>query len=145
MTTPPPQHPHRLLAIDPGARRTGVAVSDDLGLYAHPRPALAVSGASLVEAVARLAVEEAATELIVGLPLSLSGRDSAQTASARQLARRLKQRLPIPVTEWDERLSTVEASRRVRGAIARQRGLVDSEAAAVVLQAVLDARRLAAR
>ena len=116
-------------------------MSDELGLYAHPRPALGGSGAALVEALARLAATEGVTEVVVGLPLSLSGKDSAQTRSARDLAAKLRTRLRLPVTEWDERLSTVEAGRGVRGEAARRDGRLDSAAAAVVLQAVLDSRR----
>ncbi|HEY4669374.1 MAG TPA: Holliday junction resolvase RuvX [Tepidiformaceae bacterium] len=142
---PPDRHsPPRLLAIDPGSRRTGVAVSDDLGLFAHARPALVVAGeARLVEAVRELVEAEQADEVIVGLPLSMSGLDSAQTARVRDLVMRLRKVLPVPVTPWDERLSSVQARRDVRD---RDRsGTLDSAAAALVLQSVLDARRTGAR
>lgn len=143
---PPPARPRRLLAIDPGERRTGVAVSDDLGLYAHPRPAIAHRDeAARLRGIATAVAAEAADELIVGLPLSLSGEDSEQTRRVRDLVRRLRAELPVPVSEWDERLSSVEAGRAVRGRDARRAGVLDSAAAAVVLQAVLDARRLGGR
>ncbi len=139
---PPQPPPRRLLAVDPGRRRTGVALSDELGLYAHPRPAIVTrSMAEAVEAIARLAEAEGVAEVIVGLPLSLSGADSAQTASVRETVARLRARLTIPVTEWDERLSTVEAARTVTGEARRRSGELDSASAAVVLQAVLDSRR----
>jgi putative Holliday junction resolvase len=141
-THQPQPQARRLLAVDPGERRTGVAISDELGLYAHTRPAIFTrSSAEAVEAIARLAESEGVAEVVVGLPLSLSGADSAQTALVRKIVAELRRRLAIPVTEWDERLSSVEAARIVTGAGRRRSGELDSAAAAVILQAVLDARR----
>ncbi len=139
------QHQARLLALDPGERRVGVAVSDELGLYAHPRPALIGLGQGLVEAVARLVEDEGISEVVVGLPLRLSGGDSEQTASARALVASLRKRLRVPVTEWDERLSSVQAARAVKGSRRQRSGELDSAAAALVLQAALDARRAEVR
>jgi putative Holliday junction resolvase len=137
--TPPPR---KLLALDPGGRRTGVATSDDLGLYAHPRPALlAASRDALIAGVARIVADEGAEEVVVGVPIGLHGADTGQTRAARDLAIALRERLAIDVTEWDERLSTVEASRFIHGKERRAKGDLDSAAAAVILQAVLDSRR----
>jgi len=136
--------PRRLLALDPGDRRTGVAVSDELGLFAHPRPAiLADSDQATADAVVTAVAREQPDEVIVGLPLSLSGADSAQTSRARGLAVLLRSRLTVPVTLVDERLSTVQAQRAL-GPGRRPKGEVDSAAAAILLQAVLDGRRTAA-
>ncbi len=136
---PPP--PQRLLGLDPGDRRTGVAVSDELGLYAHPRPAIHSRGeGQLVDAVVRVAAAEAVTEVVVGLPLSMSGEDSGQTVHVRSLVDQLRHRLTVPVSTWDERLSSVQAARTVRDGRKRT-GASDSAAAAVILQAVLDSRR----
>lgn len=144
MPQPPNPLPpaRRLLAVDPGARRTGVAISDELGLYAHPRAAIITGpGADPVEQIARLAEAEGVAEVVVGLPLSLSGGETAQTATVRELVAKLRKRLSIPVSEWDERLSSVEAARSVAGAARRRSGELDSAAAALILQAVLDSRR----
>lgn len=142
MPHPQQPQPRRLLAVDPGSRRTGVAVSDELGLFAHPRPAILTRpGEDLAESIVKLVAAEGVDEVVVGLPLSLSGEDSAQTAAIRELSARLRVRLSIPVTEWDERLSSIEAARSVRGAARRRSGDLDSAAAALVLQAVLDSRR----
>lgn len=127
------------MALDPGGRRTGVAVSDELGLYAHPRPAIRGGGRALLEAVPALVEREGVDEVVVGLPLTLAGGDSAQTRAVRALAERLRERLPVPVRLRDERLTTVEAARRLP-APARRDGTLDSAAAAVLLQAELDAR-----
>ena len=145
MSAPLPQaqalQRRRLLALDPGERRTGVAVSDELGLFAHPRPAIHASDrAALVEAVAVIVRDEQAGEVVVGLPLSLSGGDSAQTLAVRVLVAALRQRLDIPVSAWDERLSSVQAARSTRGAARRRSGELDSAAASLILQAVLDSR-----
>lgn len=135
------QPPRRLLGLDPGERRTGVAISDDLGLYAHPRPAIVTRGeAQLIDVVARVTAEEGIGEVVVGLPLAMSGLDSEQTIRVRKLVDRLREKLGVPVSTWDERLSTVQAGRTVREGRGRT-GATDSAAAALILQAVLDARR----
>ncbi|MGH2631794.1 MAG: Holliday junction resolvase RuvX [Tepidiformaceae bacterium] len=137
-------------------------MSDEIGLYAHSRPAIrATSRHELVDAVAALAVAEHITEVVVGLPLSLSGDDSGQTATVRGLVSALRERLDLPVLAWDERLSSVQAGRGsvemgrgadgspirdaaggvARGAKRRRSGEMDSAAARIILQAVLDSRR----
>ena len=134
--------PVRVLTLDPGLRRTGVALSDELGLLAHTRPAIhADTPAEVVDAVASIVAGEGVTEVIVGLPLHISGSESGQSREVRRLANLLRQRLVVSVVEWDERLSTREASRNVKGRRARERGDLDSAAAALILQSVLDARR----
>ncbi len=115
-------------------------------MFAHPRPAIAASNReALARAVARLVAEEGLNEVIVGLPLSLAGEDSAQTARVRDLIALLRARLSVPVTAWDERLSTVQAGRIAGGAARRRSGDVDSAAAALILQTVLDSRAGASR
>jgi putative Holliday junction resolvase len=117
-------------------------VSDDLGLFAHPRPAIvSASRAQLLEAVAEAVTRESAGEVVVGIPLGLHGADTAQSGEARQFAAELRARLGIPVTEWDERLSTVEAGHYARGKERRRTGDLDSAAAAIILQSVIESRR----
>jgi putative holliday junction resolvase len=108
-------------------------------MYAHPRAAIG-GGPRAIDAIAALVEAESVSEVIVGLPLSLSGADSSQTRAVRAFAMSLRARLAVPVTEWDERLSSVEAGRMVHGA-RRRSGDLDSAAAGLVLQAVLDFRR----
>ena len=127
------------MALDLGSRRTGVAVSDELGLFAHPRPALKGGTRDLLDAIPTLVAGEEVEEVIVGLPRTLSGEDSAQTSATRAFVERLRERLDVPVTMWDERLSTVEAARYVPSGRHRD-GSLDSAAAALLLQAVLDSR-----
>ena len=127
------------MALDVGSRRTGVAVSDELGLYAHARPALRGGTRALLDALPPLVAGEAIDEVVVGLPLTLSGEDSPQTASTRAFVEQLRELLDVPVTTWDERLSSVEAARYVPSDRHRD-GTLDSAAAALLLQAVLDSR-----
>ena len=93
------------------------------------------------EIIVTFVEDESVDEVVVGLPLTLSGGDSDQTSWVRDMADRLRTRLSVPVTVWDERLSTVEAKQEGRKAAKGSRTDLDSRAAALVLPAVLDARR----
>ncbi len=137
-----PQTQPRLLALDPGEARTGVAVSDELGLFAHPRPAIrARSVHEVVRAVAKLVQSEAVSEVIVGVPLTLAGERGAQAEAVRPLVAALRAALQVPVREVDERLSSAQAAALKPGLGNRRDGTLDSASAAVVLQGVLDSRR----
>ncbi len=141
MAQPQPLPP-RLLALDPGEARIGVAVSDALGLYAHPRPAIRTrSRAEAVRAVEKLVREEAIDEVIVGLPLTLTGERGFQAEATRPFIAELRAALSIPVRETDERLSSAQAVAMHPELRGRRDGTLDSASAAVVLQSVLDGRR----
>lgn len=142
MTQPLPPAAQRVLALDHGSARIGVALSDELGMFAHARPALLkLDGMAAIEAIARIVDVDKVTEVFVGLPLTLAGSDSEQTEAARGFIAGLRRRLTVPVREVDERYSSVQAGRTVKGAARRKSGELDSAAAALILQAVLDARR----
>ncbi|AKT39642.1 Holliday junction resolvase RuvX [Chondromyces crocatus] len=134
----------RVAAIDLGAARIGVAVTDELGLMAHPRPPLDGStGKAVLEALTSLAREEGVKRFLVGLPLNLDGREGSAARKATTFAQELANATGIAVELVDERLSTVEASRRLReGGVnsRRARKRIDGAAAAVLLQAWLDRR-----
>jgi len=141
------------LAVDVGSVRIGIARSDPGGVLASPLTVLrsgpgAQAGRARAELV-RLAVGEGAIEVIVGLPTSLSGREGAAAAGAREFASDLAGRLtPIPVRLVDERFTTTEAHGALRrgGKDARaRRQVVDAAAAAVLLQAALDTERATGR
>jgi putative holliday junction resolvase len=139
------------LAVDVGSVRVGVARSDPGGVLATPLTVLASGpGAKAARAeLARLVVSEGVIEVIVGLPTSLSGREGAAAASAREFAADLAGRLAsVPVRLVDERFTTTEAHDALRrgGKDARaRRQVVDAAAAAVLLQAALDAERATGR
>jgi putative Holliday junction resolvase len=135
----------RILAIDPGERRIGVAAADPSTGVALPLTAIE-AGPDPVEAIARLVEEQGATELVVGLALSMSGALGPQGQRGQALAKALGRRLDIPVHTWDERLSSSEARRRApAGGKGRPKGALDAAAAAIILQAFLDSRRAAER
>jgi putative holliday junction resolvase len=129
----------KVLALDHGAARTGVAVSDPTGTLARPLPAIArvdsPGGRRRLDAVI---AAEAPERIVVGEPRTLGGERGAQARSAAAFAARLRARAAVPVDLWDERLTTVEARRR--GAEAGSSADLDSLAACVLLEAYLAAR-----
>jgi putative Holliday junction resolvase len=130
----------RVVGIDLGTRRIGVAVSDPTGTLASPYEVVERSPQSYA-AIARIVAEVEAGRVVVGLPLSLDGRDGPAAVKAREEAAALGQALPVPVELYDERLTTVTANRSMMDlqmkADARKR-VVDKVAAAVMLQSWLD-------
>lgn len=137
----------RILALDVGERRIGVAAADDRTGIALPLTTIEPRG-DPVEAVVALVQEQGADQLVVGLPLSLNGSLGPQGRQVQAFVQALAARLSLPVETWDERLSSVEAGRRLRpqgrrsgsGAKRRAKAAVDALAAAIILQAYLDAR-----
>lgn len=136
----------RALGLDLGERRIGVALSDSAGTLATPYEVLTRSG-DRARDHARLAamVDETGAEVVVvGLPLSLDGSHGPAATRVEAEVEELRGRLGVPVDTWDERLSTVEAERRLRSAGVRgrrRRHVVDQVAATVILQSWLDATR----
>ncbi len=134
----------RVAAIDLGKVRVGIAVSDELGMLAHPRPFLPGSSRkALLDALATFATEEGIERFLVGLPRQLDGSEGRPAREARQFAQVLGQRTGVAVELCDEWLSTRQAHQRLQegGHSARdRRERVDSAAAAVLLQSWLDAR-----
>ena len=135
----------RTLGLDLGAARCGVAIDDELGKLAHPRPNVpARDRKALVEALKELAKSEGAARFVVGLPLEMSGREGRAAHRVRVFAQQLADATGLDAELWDERLSTVEASRALRAAgqdARKQKATIDAAAATMILQAWLDARR----
>ena len=132
-----------LLAVDLGARRIGLAAADTDARVAVPVGAIDRADApDACAAVAEAARARGADAVVVGLPVLMSGAAGAQAREAREFAALLAEHTGLPVHTWDERLSSVEADRRLREAGGRRKpkpGEQDAMAAAVVLQAYLDA------
>jgi len=142
----------RVLGVDVGTARVGLAVSDQEQRVATPLDTLAVGGEAagdLDALAARLAAVAGAEDcgtIVIGLPRSLSGRDSASTRTARGLALALTDH-HLAVELWDERFSSVEAERMLLGAGLRRdrrRAARDRVAATIILQGWLDTRATAA-
>jgi putative Holliday junction resolvase len=130
----------RTMAVDLGTARTGIAVSDELGMLAQPWKTLPGGEASL-EAVVAAAGELKPGRILVGLPRNMDGTYGPAAEAARAFAEQLRARVDCPVDLWDERLTTVAAQRSLResGRKARdQRGVVDQVAAQILLQSWLD-------
>jgi putative Holliday junction resolvase len=129
----------RVMALDYGAVRTGVALSDPSGTLATPMPVVERAGTK--KGMARLAEvisSSGAERVVVGLPLTLAGEEGTQAAETREFVARLTRRVQVPIELYDERLTTVQAKRSGGAADA------DSRAAAHLLEAFLDARRTTA-
>lgn len=133
------------LGVDVGTARIGVARSDTHGVLAVPVETV-TRGAGDLARIAELATEYVVVEIIVGLPIALSGRETASTGDARLFARELASVQPAPVRMVDERLSTVSAHSALRasGRTAKNsRSVVDQVAAVIILQHALDFERSA--
>ena len=136
-----------MLAVDLGTKRVGVAVSDALGLGARPLRTIQREGNRKdAEKIAALVVEYEVTRVVIGLPLALSGEVGPRAKQSQDFARVVGERLGpgVPVELWDERFSTVEAENAMRRAglsARRRRSAIDEEAACVILNGWLDARR----
>jgi putative holliday junction resolvase len=136
--------PGRVLGLDLGDARIGVAISDDDRRLAVPLGNVHTGAPADLRAVAALVREHAVTAVVVGHPRSMSGASGAAAVKAERFAEALASGLEVPVELQDERLSTVEAERALReaGVSGRaRREVVDRTAATVILQAWLDAHR----
>jgi putative Holliday junction resolvase len=133
----------RILALDLGRRRVGVAVSDPNGTIAHPLLQFEFKRRrDLVATVRRLAAEQEAGRVVVGMPVLVDGRKGEQARWTGQVASALAEALDVPVATWDERFTTQEAEAAMReaGLQARKRKTRrDKVAAALILQSYLDA------
>jgi putative Holliday junction resolvase len=141
----PTHSPGRVMALDVGEVRIGVAVSDRLCIAAHP---LTVLDRTQIERdvaeILRIAEEQSAAKIVVGMPLTLRGVEGFSAARVRDLVEALAAAGTVPVEAWDERLTTRQAERVMAddGEDERsRRGKVDKVAAALILQSYLDAAR----
>lgn len=134
----PPREPRpRVLGLDPGRVRIGLALSDPLGITAQGLPSFVRGRGSLFDHLAALLAEHGVARLVVGLPRRLDGSEGEAAAEARRLATRLEERFGLPVALWDERLTTVAARRSFPPG---ERHDWDRLAAVFILQSWLDAQ-----
>ena len=135
----------RIVGLDVGSKTIGVAVSDELGLFAHPRATLARVGMrGDVAAVADWVAREGADRVVVGLPLTLEGEIGPRAKRVLVFVEALRGGLAVPVETWDERFSTAAVERTlVEADLSRKKRkeVVDRGAAAFILQGWLDAHR----
>jgi len=134
----------KILALDIGEKRIGLAISDALGMLAHPLTTLAWQGiARLTEALEKIILDEGVDKIVVGMPFTLKGGSSKKTEEIKKLSDQLKERLQVPVLEQDERLTTNMASdalQAVGKTPSKHRNKIDQIAAVYILQSYLDRR-----
>jgi putative Holliday junction resolvase len=131
----------RIMALDPGSVRVGVAVSDPLRITAQPHSSLDARSPELLARVVELVAELEVGEIVVGLPVSLDGSEGRAAQTARSFAQKVSDAVSVPVHLHDERFSTVTAERAMIEAGARRserKAARDRVAAAVFLQTYLD-------
>jgi putative Holliday junction resolvase len=135
----------RILGVDYGEKRIGLAVSDPLGLFAQPLEAVEVAGdlAGAAARVAGIARESGAAEIVLGLPRQMDNTLGTKAEEVLAFKELLEKAFDLPVITWDERLSTAQAERHLRetgwSRVKRQRR-VDMVAAQIILQGYLDFR-----
>lgn len=136
----------RVIGLDVGSKTIGVAISDELRMSGHPVETIARAGtAADVARVLALIADHEVNEVVVGLPLELSGNVGARALRVRKFIAALRAELDptIPIHEWDERFSTVAVERTlIDGNVSRAKRklVVDKQAAAFILQGWLDAQ-----
>ena len=132
----------RILAIDPGTKRCGVAVCDELRVTTRPLDVIQrTSWKKLLSNIKNLISEFDAAALVIGLPLESDGAESEMSAEARRMARNFALSLEVPVFLQDERVTSYEAKSRLweQGKTVKEsRALVDSESASIILADFLD-------
>lgn len=137
--------PSRILGLDHGERRIGVAISDELGLTAQPLLTILHSNRrNDLRALGRLLRRFGCTAIVIGWPIHLSGDRSPRAEAAEMFADSLRKEFNLPVHLWDERLSTAEAHRHLEAAgrgVRDRKDVIDQVAAVLILQSWLDAQR----
>jgi putative Holliday junction resolvase len=131
----------RVLGIDPGTRRCGLAVTDSVPTMAFPRPAITRDDATMSR-LRELVDEEAIAVIVIGRPIALSGRDTASTADADKFFSQVQELFnEVSVVQWDERLTTRDAQKSLSEAgltTKESRQRLDSAAAVIMLQNYVD-------
>ncbi len=138
-----PDHP-RILGLDVGSKRIGLAISDPLGITAQGLATLHRQNKRLdFEKLEKVIQEYGVTQIVVGLPLRMSGLEGTQAEKMQLFAEELRKRFQLPVHLWDERLTSAQANRLLREtemSIKRRGEVVDQMAAVLILQSFMESR-----
>ena len=136
--------PSRTLALDFGSRNIGLAISDELGVTAQGLPTLRrTNRRNDLDHLRRVIKQHGVAELVIGLPLRMSGQEGVQAERVKEFAELLRTKFKLPVHLFDERLTTVEANRVLRESemgMQRRSEVVDQLAAVLILQSYLEFR-----
>ena len=134
-----------ILGLDIGDARTGVAISDELGIAAHPLCTIQRKSRKAVLAeLQELVTVHNVEQVVVGLPLQLDGKTGTQAKKIKKIAERLAQQVNLPVVFWDESFTTVEAAQILRGTKKRRKKrkqVIDQVAAVLILEGYLEELR----
>ncbi len=143
-TDPATGRTRRVLGLDVGSKRIGIAISDPLGITAQGLETLHRRNKRLdFEALAKLVRDRGVVEIVVGFPLRMSGEEGIQAEKMQRFAEELRERVGLPVHLWDERLTSAEANRLLREtemSIKRRGQVVDQMAAVLILQSWMEHR-----
>ena len=136
----------RILGIDPGQARIGIAIADEHEAIAFPRETVSAARtpAETASRIAKALGDEEVSTIVVGLPLSLDGKEGEAARRARRLGEAIRGAFEVEVRYWDERMTTLAAERSLREIGVqgpRGREVVDQSAAAIMLQGYLDATK----
>ena len=136
----------RVLGLDPGSKRVGVALSDELGMIAQPLEYIpAEPFEEFVVALLKLIADRGVDSIIVGMPRNMDGSYGPAAEKSKALVENLRERTEVPIRAWDERLTTAQANRvLIAGNVSRKKRKekVDKMAAAILLQSYLDAQSM---
>ena len=131
----------RVLAVDYGERRTGIAISDELGITAQGLKTIEVKDESEIPSlVAHIAIDTKAEKIVVGLPLNMDSTESEKCIKVREFGALLAEKTNIPIVFWDERLTSVQAKRvmhELNKKTYRNKQMVDTISATLILQEYL--------
>ncbi|MEM7012407.1 MAG: Holliday junction resolvase RuvX [Verrucomicrobiota bacterium] len=136
----------RILAIDHGDARVGLAMSDDLGMLAHPLETIHVAQVEPIERIAKVVTENRIETVVLGMPFRMDGSEGTAVEKVREFAQQLQKNLGdgVQIVEVDERMTTVTAQEKLRAAgrkVKQTRGIIDQAAAVVILQEYMDAQQ----
>jgi putative Holliday junction resolvase len=132
----------RVLALDHGTKRVGLAISDEMGMIAQPLTFLPAEPiAELLEGLKKVVSERKVEQILVGIPRNMDGSYGPAAEKVRRFIEQLKGALTIPIRTWDERLTSAQANRdMIQGGLRREERKLkaDQTAAAILLQSYLD-------
>jgi len=136
---------NRVLGIDLGEARIGLAISDELGMLAHPLETIALKEVEPLGRIAEIVDRDRVETIILGLPRNMDGSYGPAAEKARAFAEKLRARVPCAVKLWDERLTTVAAQKSLHAAgrnAKQSRAVIDQAAAQLILQGWLDSQAM---
>jgi len=134
---------YRIMSIDYGAVRVGIAISDPMQIIARPYQVI-INNDALLDDITSIIKKEKIGKIILGLPLNLDGKDTQKTKEVRNFAEKLKKNISIPVILWDERYTTVEANEALQEMgynFRDSKDVIDKVAASLILRNYLENKK----